>query len=154
MSDERVAVAMTFTRLSDGTWMGSCAGLPEAFAGGDSLPDCRRRLRDAVESVLLYAPRDDVEDLMDFQPVRVVAEIAEVRFPERPARDLVTQADIARIAGISRQAVSRWARDVRGFPRPFSGKGRGALWERDEVLRWLGAGRRRSGRPGVRDRVG
>lgn len=154
MSDEGVAVAMTFARLPDGTWSGTCAGLAEAFAGGDSLPDCRRRLRDAVESVLLYAPRDDVKDLKEFEPVRVVAEIAEVSLPERPARDLVTQADIARAAGISRQAVSRWVRDVRGFPRPFSGRGRGALWERDEVLRWLGRGRRRSGRPGVRDQAG
>jgi predicted RNase H-like HicB family nuclease len=150
---ERIRVGTVLFRQDDGLWVGYCPALPAAVSGGTSLPECRARLRDAIQTVLLYAPHDDVADLREMQPTRGKAEVVEIDLPRRPATDLVTQAEIARIARVSRQAVSHWATKVKGFPRPSTGSGHGALWERDDILRWLAEGRRSPGRPSAREQL-
>jgi len=145
-------VGVIFERLPDGTWLGFCPAVPGAFAQGDSLPACRRRLREAIESVLLYAPTDDLEDLSEAQPVKVAADILAVAIPDRPAQDLISQAEIARMAGVTRQAVNGWAKTRRDFPRPVARGSSGPLWERDDVARWLASGRRVAGRPAKREK--
>lgn len=147
-----MSVGVIFERQADGTWLGLCPSVPGAFAQAGTLPACRRRLREAIESVLLYAPPDDIEDLAEARPVKVVADILEVEIPERPARDLVSQAEIARMAGVTRQAVHSWVKARRDFPRSVTRGSSGALWERDDVLRWLRSGRRVAGRPSAREK--
>ena len=144
-------LGVLFERGADGIWLGSCPSVRGAFAQGTTLPACRRRLREAIESVLLYAPTDDLEDLLGSEPVKVAAEIIDAAVPERAARDLVTQAEIARIAGVSRQAVNHWTRTTRDFPRPAVRERSGGLWEREDILRWLAGARRIAGRPSVRE---
>lgn len=142
-------VGVLFERIPEGGWLGTCPTVPGAVAYGDNLTKCRRKLRDAIESVLTYAPSDDLEDLEDSGATEARAELWDVRVPERPAEDLVTQAEIARIAGVSRQAVNQWVR--RGdFPRPFTRTARGAAWRRDDILHWLSVWHRVVGRPSAR----
>lgn len=145
-------VGVIFERLADGTWLGFCPSVRGAFAQADTLPACRRRLREAVESVLQYAPTDDLQDLSEAQPVKVAADILDVAIPDRPARDLVSQAEVARIARVTRQAVHGWVKTRRDFPRPVTRGSSGPLWERDDVVRWLASGRRVAGRPAARER--
>ncbi len=147
---KNLRVGVLFEKMPDG-WLGHCPAVPGAIAHGRTIRACERRLRDAIDSILLYAPTGDVEDLEKYEPVDVAAEIVEVEAPERSARDLVNQADISRIAGVSRQAVQGWTRRS-DFPSPVSRWRRGALWEREDVLRWLASGRRPAGRPSVRER--
>lgn len=144
-------VGVIFERLEAGMWLGFCPSVRGAFAQADTLPTCRRKLREAIESALLYAPADDLEDLSEAEPVRVVADILDVVLPERPARDLVSQAEVARMAGVTRQAVHNWVKTRRDFPRPVTRGSSGPLWERDDVRRWLRSGRRAAGRPSVRE---
>lgn len=51
--------------------------------------------------------------------------------------ELVTQADIGRMAGVTRQAVSKWvaASDRNGFPA----MARKGVWDKDAVQAWLNA---------------
>ncbi|MGQ0670851.1 MAG: helix-turn-helix transcriptional regulator [Actinomycetota bacterium] len=100
---------------------------------------------------MLYAPAGDIEDLLQSQPVRVAAEALDVEVPTRPARDLITQAEIARIAGVSRQAVNNWTKTRRDFPRSAARGSGGRLWERQDVLRWLSEAKRVAGRPSRRE---
>lgn len=54
--------------------------------------------------------------------------------------ELVTMADIARRAGVSKQAVSNWAnRDVNGdhFPRPWNSTDTTLIWDWCYVNEWL-----------------
>lgn len=144
-------IGVLFERAADGVWLGSCPSVRGAFAQGKTLPACRRRLREAIESVLLYAPADDLDDLLQSQPVRVTAEVIDAAVPERPARDLITQAEIARIAGVSRQAVHNWTKAASDFPRPAARGTSGGVWEREDILRWLSGARRVAGRPSARE---
>lgn len=144
-------LGVLFERTEDGFWLGSCPSVRGAFAQGETLPSCRRRLREAIESILLYAPADDLEDLLESQPIRVAAEALDVEIPARPARDLITQAEIARIAGVSRQAVNNWTKTRRDFARPSARGSGGALWEREDILRWLSDAKRVAGRPSTRE---
>lgn len=52
-----------------------------------------------------------------------------------PPLDLVTQADAARLLGISRQRVHQLFNAGRG-PDPFAVSGNGPLFLREEVERW------------------
>ncbi len=143
-------VGVLFERVDDATWTGCCPSLPGAIAQASTLPGCRRALREAIESVLLYAPSDDIEDLRDAEPAAVRAAIIDVEALERPARDLVTGAEIARMAGVTRQAVHQWSRKP-DFPSSITRGRAGPLWERAHVLGWLASGRRSPGRPSVRE---
>ena len=143
-------IGALFERTPDGVWVGSCPSIPGAIAQGRTLPECRRHLRAAIGSVLMHAPTDDIEDLADSAAVAVRAELLDIQIPERPAVDLVSQSDIARIAGVSRQAVHGWTRSRRDFPRPFTRTATGPRWRRDDILHWLGSGRRAAGRPSTR----
>lgn len=49
----------------------------------------------------------------------------------------VTPADIARIAGVGRAAVSNWRRRYRDFPRPVGGARDRPLFSRADVVAWL-----------------
>lgn len=57
--------------------------------------------------------------------------------PERTVPDVVSPAEIARRAGVTRQAVSSWVR-AGEFPRPYLTGDRG-LWLWGEVKPWLNA---------------
>ncbi|MBO0824064.1 MAG: N-6 DNA methylase [Actinobacteria bacterium] len=50
---------------------------------------------------------------------------------------LVTAADIARLAGVGRSAVSNWRRRYAGFPRPVAGTPASPLFALIEVETWL-----------------
>jgi len=54
----------------------------------------------------------------------------------------VTAADIARIAGVGRAAVSNWRRRHADFPRPVGGPPTSPTFSLDEVQKWLRANRR------------
>lgn len=143
-------VGVLFERTPGGVWVGTCPAVPGAAAQGDTLPACRRRLREAIASVLMYAPMDDLEDLADSEAGDARAELIDIEIPERPEVDLVSQAEIARLAGVSRQAAGHWVRRA-DFPRPHARTSRGAAWRRDDVLHWLSFGRRTAGRPSARE---
>jgi len=144
---EKLHLGTLYQRGPDGYWLGFCPAVRGAYAQGDSLKDCRRRLADAIESVLSYVPTDDLEDLADSQAEEVAAEIMEVAVPvRRPEEELVSQADIARIAGVSRQRVNQWTKNRSDFPRPRSHDGR-PMWHKDDVLHWVAAAERSPGPP-------
>lgn len=57
-----------------------------------------------------------------------------------PDSDVVTAADIARLAGVTRATVSNWRRRHADFPDPSGGTAASPAYSRTEVERWL-AGR-------------
>jgi predicted DNA-binding transcriptional regulator AlpA len=62
--------------------------------------------------------------------------------------DLISMADIARLAGQSRATVGNWkARNPEDFPRERGRGGRGPLYDRAEVVAWLEATNRLDKRP-------
>jgi len=143
-------VGVLFERTPGGMWVGTCPAVPGAAAQGDTLSTCKRRLGDAIASILMYAPMDDLEDLAESEASEARAELMDIAIPERPEVDVVTQAEIARMAGVSRQAVGHWVRRA-DFPRPHARTSRGPAWRRDDVLHWLSFGRRTVGRPSTRE---
>src|SRR5215831_14093743 len=50
---------------------------------------------------------------------------------------LVAAADIARLAGVGRSAVSNWRRRYAGFPKPVAGTAASPLFALAEVEAWL-----------------
>lgn len=61
----------------------------------------------------------------------------------RPAADpLVSGAEIARLAGVTRAAVSNWRRRYPDFPRPAGGAAGAPLFSLGEVRAWLAAHRK------------
>jgi hypothetical protein len=88
------------------------------------------------------APQLASDDLVGVRPVEVDASL--VRFV---ARDLVRVSDIARRAGVTVDAVTRWRRDHRGtFPAPVI-EGTSPLFYWPEVVAAGFGGRRPPGRP-------
>jgi predicted RNase H-like HicB family nuclease/predicted DNA-binding transcriptional regulator AlpA len=142
-------VGALFERTPEGDWLGTCPSVPGAFAQGRTIPQCRKKLRDAIESLLEYAPADDLEDLRESEAVVARAELIDVPIPEPEGDELISQSDIARIADVSRQAVNTWI-DRPGFPRSIE-VASGARWRRSDILRWLASGRKTAGRPSVRE---
>jgi hypothetical protein len=65
---------------------------------------------------------------------------AEVR---RDPADLISAAEIARLAGVTRAAVSNWRKRYADFPAPVGGA-RNALFARPEVQQWLDQQRKAS----------
>ncbi|GGL15427.1 N-6 DNA methylase [Streptomyces flaveus] len=57
--------------------------------------------------------------------------------PAPPAGPLVTGAEIARLAGVTRAAVSNWRRRYDDFPAPASGGVNSPLFDLAEVQAWL-----------------
>jgi hypothetical protein len=55
----------------------------------------------------------------------------------QPARPLVTGSEIARIAGVTRAAVSNWRRRYDDFPAPAGGGANSPLFDLAEVRAWL-----------------
>ncbi|SDG02527.1 N-6 DNA Methylase [Sinosporangium album] len=53
------------------------------------------------------------------------------------ADSLVSAAEIARVAGVTRAAVSNWRKRYPDFPAPVGGGGRNALFASSEVHAWL-----------------
>jgi predicted RNase H-like HicB family nuclease/predicted DNA-binding transcriptional regulator AlpA len=142
-------VGALFERTPEGVWVGTCPSVSGAIAQGRTIPQCRKKLRDAIASLLEYAPADDLDDLRESEAVLARAELIEIEMPELEDEELVSQSDIARIAHVSRQAVHSWI--VRpGFPRS-SELSSGARWRRSDILRWLASGRKTAGRPSVRE---
>jgi predicted RNase H-like HicB family nuclease/predicted DNA-binding transcriptional regulator AlpA len=139
-----------FERTPEGVWVATCPSVPGAFAQGRTIPQCRKKLRDAIASLLVYAPADDLQDLRESEIVLARAELIDISVPEREVEELVSQSDIARMAEVSRQAVHVWI-DRPGFPRSVGRSGTGARWRRSDVLRWLASGRKAVGRPSVRE---
>jgi predicted DNA-binding transcriptional regulator AlpA/predicted RNase H-like HicB family nuclease len=142
-------VGALFERTPEGVWVGTCPSVPGAIAEGRTIRQCHKKLRDAITSVLDYAPADDLEDLRDGEAVLVRAELIDVELPELEDEELVSQSDIARIAQVSRQAVHSWI-ERPGFPRSIE-LSSGSRWRRSDILRWLASGRKTAGRPSVRE---
>ncbi|MFJ9107645.1 N-6 DNA methylase [Streptomyces sp. NPDC102283] len=57
--------------------------------------------------------------------------------PARQANPLVTGSEIARLAGVTRAAVSNWRRRYDDFPRPVGGGANSPLFDLAEVRAWL-----------------
>ncbi|MDK1476454.1 N-6 DNA methylase [Streptomyces sp. 549] len=57
--------------------------------------------------------------------------------PARQAGPLVTGSEIARLAGVTRAAVSNWRRRYDDFPRPAGGGANSPLFDLAEVQTWL-----------------
>ncbi|AZS74842.1 SAM-dependent methyltransferase [Streptomyces lydicus] len=53
------------------------------------------------------------------------------------AKNLLTAADIARLAGVGRAAVSNWRRRYPEFPKPVGGTAQRPVFARDQVEGWL-----------------
>lgn len=53
------------------------------------------------------------------------------------AKNLLTAADIARLAGVGRAAVSNWRRRYPGFPKPVGGTAQRPVFDREQVEDWL-----------------
>lgn len=51
--------------------------------------------------------------------------------------DLVGIAEIAEMAGVSRQVVHAWTRRARDMPKPLARLKMGPVWDRGEVRKWL-----------------
>ncbi len=143
-------LGVLFERTPEGAWVATCPSVAGAVAQGRTIPECRRKLRDAVSSLLVYAPSGDLEDLLGSEATRVRAELLDIPVPERSDEDLLSQADIARTAQVSRQAVHQWV-DRPDFPRSVESAEAGPLWKTSDVLHWLASGRKRAGRPSVRE---
>src|SRR5206468_616575 len=62
-------VGALFERTPEGVWVGMCPSIPGAVSQGRTLPQCRKKLRDAIASLLDYAPADDLEDLGESEAV-------------------------------------------------------------------------------------
>jgi hypothetical protein len=88
------------------------------------------------------APQPAADDLVGVRPVEVDSSL--VQFV---AKDLVRVSDIARRAGVTVDAVTRWRRDHRNsFPAPVIG-GTSPLFYWPEVVAAGFGGRRPPGRP-------
>ncbi|MEN0072497.1 MAG: hypothetical protein AAGC63_16080, partial [Propionicimonas sp.] len=61
--------------------------------------------------------------------------------------DLVSLAEIATTAGVSRQRAQQWARDRHDFPTPALTTSLGPLYARAATDHWLATSRRGAGRP-------
>ncbi|MGC2996930.1 N-6 DNA methylase [Streptomyces sp. G35A] len=57
--------------------------------------------------------------------------------PATPTNPLVTGSEIARIAGVTRAAVSNWRRRYEDFPAPVGGGATSPLFDLTEVRAWL-----------------
>src|SRR5690606_12341197 len=57
--------------------------------------------------------------------------------PAAPTNPLVTGSEIARIAGVTRAAVSNWRRRYDDFPAPAGGGAHSPLFDLAEVQAWL-----------------
>ncbi|MEV4450136.1 N-6 DNA methylase [Streptomyces mirabilis] len=53
------------------------------------------------------------------------------------AKNLLTAADIARLAGVGRAAVSNWRRRYPEFPKPVGGTAQRPMFSREQVQEWL-----------------
>src|SRR5512147_1390672 len=62
--------------------------------------------------------------------------------PAAPIGSLVTGSEIARIAGVTRAAVSNWRRRYDDFPMPVGGGVHSPLFDLAEVQAWLGQQRK------------
>ncbi|MFG2821539.1 N-6 DNA methylase [Kitasatospora sp. NPDC048365] len=72
--------------------------------------------------------------------------------PDDAAPAVVTAADIARLAGVTRAAVSNWRRRHTDFPAPAAGTATSPLFSLAEVQQWLdeqGKGQESSGEVGL-----
>ena len=56
-----------------------------------------------------------------------------------PDSAVLTAADIARLAGVTRATVSNWRRRHADFPAPSGGTDASPTYDRDEVEAWLAA---------------
>ena len=66
---------------------------------------------------------------------------------------LITLADVAELAGVSRPAVSNWRKRFPDFPSPAAGTAGSPLYQLQEVEDWLRSRDKWVGRPGVEHRV-
>jgi len=51
--------------------------------------------------------------------------------------ELVSAGDIARIAGVTRSAISQWGRRYTNFPAPIATTAGGRVWLREDIIHWL-----------------
>ena len=82
-------VGVLFERTPEGAWIGTCPSVPGALAQGRTLTACRRRLGDAIASILTHAPTDDLDDLSESEAIEARAELLDVGL-----RALVMQREI------------------------------------------------------------
>jgi predicted RNase H-like HicB family nuclease/predicted DNA-binding transcriptional regulator AlpA len=142
-------VGVLFERTPDGMWVGTCPSVPGAFAQGRTIAEARRKLRATICALVEVAPSGDLEDLVESEATVARAELIEIELPDR-SDEILSQAEIARTAGVTRQAVHRWV-SRHDFPSPVDRTPAGPRWRRSDVLRWLASGRRTAGRPSIRE---
>jgi hypothetical protein len=94
---------------------------------------------------LVTKPVDVVNEtsLMAEVSVCTVAVMSET--PAAPANPLVTGSEIARLAGVTRAAVSNWRRRYDDFPAPVGGGANSPLFDLAEVQAWLEGQRKGQG---------
>lgn len=51
--------------------------------------------------------------------------------------ELVSASDIAKMAGVSANAVHKWIQRGLGFPKPIKHPSSGALYSRTSIVKWL-----------------
>lgn len=68
--------------------------------------------------------------------------------------DLVGLAEIAEMAGVSRQAVTNWTARHDSFPEPLARLAAGPVWQRADIAAWLEAQGLSGGKPRTRFRKG
>lgn len=68
--------------------------------------------------------------------------------------DLVGLAEIAEMAGVSRQAVTNWTTRHGSFPEPLARLAAGPVWQRADIAAWLDAQGLSAGKPRTRFRKG
>ena len=142
-------VGVLFERTPEGLWVGTCPSVSGAFAQGRTIAEVRRKLRVTIHALVEVAPSGDLEDLIDSQATIARAELLDIELPDR-SDELVSQAEIARTAGVTRQAVHRWVKRP-DFPPSVERTSAGPLWRKSDVLKWLASGRRTAGRPSIRE---
>ena len=68
--------------------------------------------------------------------------------------DLVGLAEIAEMAGVSRQAVTNWTARHDSFPEPLARLAAGPVWRRTDIAKWLVAQGLQADKPRTRFRKG
>jgi hypothetical protein len=105
-------------------------------SGGDCTPGVSRGLPYASCTRRAASLKDAVlAAIADVRKVGHGIEVLRVEWPE-----LVTQAEIARAVGRSRQAVHQYVRGAcgpGGFPAPARRSPRGELWRSSDAIRWF-----------------
>jgi len=68
--------------------------------------------------------------------------------------NLLATGDIAKLAGVTVDAVAQWVRRYPDFPQPLDRTSAGAIWRREDIENWLRKTGRLEAAPGVKTEQG